>query len=276
VLGARILTALVLIPIVGMTTIYLSSITLALLLGAFVLLGAWEWAALAKVERPAGRWFFVMVTSVLMLLTYALLKDKSAMIALCSAALIWWAVACSMVIRCEQTGRSPASIVRNFCFLGWFVLIPAWLSIIWIHHFPQTGPGLVLLLLLIIWGADTAAYLVGKRWGRHRLAPRVSPGKTWEGVIAAIVASISIAWAGVHFLPGLESRQALALVAVATVAVVFSVVGDLTESLVKRAAGVKDSGQLLPGHGGVLDRIDSLTAAAPTFSLGLAITGLAG
>jgi phosphatidate cytidylyltransferase len=124
----------------------------------------------------------------------------------------------------------------------------------------------------LIWLADSAAFFVGRRWGRHRLAPRVSPGKTWEGVCGALLAvplvALPLAW-----LPVRAPATAPQLLALCACAVLASVVGDLFESQMKRRAGVKDSGALLPGHGGVLDRIDSLTAAAPLFYLGLNLLG---
>src|SRR5690606_17335644 len=129
----------------------------------------------------------------------------------------------------------------------------------------EHGPAVMLFLLLLVVAADVGAYFAGRRFGRNKLAPRVSPGKTWEGVIggllgAALIALAGGAWFGVPLVP---------FVALCVVAVLASIVGDLTESLFKRHAGVKDSGTLLPGHGGVLDRVDSVTAAAPVFLIGL-------
>ncbi|MEM9056937.1 MAG: phosphatidate cytidylyltransferase, partial [Pseudomonadota bacterium] len=153
---------------------------------------------------------------------------------------------------------------------GLLVLVPAWVILVRVHASEVLGPGWLLFVFAVVWAADTGAYFVGKAFGHSRLAPRVSPGKTWEGVggglgLAGIVAAVG-AWAfGVPALPFIGICIATALV---------SIVGDLTVSMFKRHAGVKDSGRLFPGHGGILDRIDSITAAAPVFALGLALLGL--
>jgi phosphatidate cytidylyltransferase len=131
----------------------------------------------------------------------------------------------------------------------------------------EFGPGYVLFLFLLIWVADIGAYFAGRRWGRRKLALAISPGKTWEGAVGAGAAALAFALAGAAAL-GLGSRWP-GFVAICMVTVGFSIAGDLFESMMKRQRGLKDSGSLLPGHGGVLDRVDSLTAAAPVFLLGL-------
>lgn len=135
----------------------------------------------------------------------------------------------------------------------------------------QTDPRLLLLLLVVVWSGDTAAYYLGSRFGRHRLAPAISPNKSWEGALGGLVASVLIA--GIWSAAVLE-RLDLAVLAVAAVAAVAGQVGDLVESLFKRGAGVKDSSNLLPGHGGLFDRCDALLLAAPTFLLGLWLLGV--
>lgn len=148
------------------------------------------------------------------------------------------------------------------------VLFGSWLAVVHLHGYPQLGPKLVLFLLVLIWTADIAAYFTGRRWGKTKLAPALSPGKTRAGVYGAlagaVLAALSLAW----WLGMSPSLAGLAVILCVVTAFV-SVVGDLYESLVKRRRGVKDSGRLLPGHGGILDRIDSLMAAAPVFALGM-------
>jgi phosphatidate cytidylyltransferase len=149
---------------------------------------------------------------------------------------------------------------------GWLIVVPAWAALVVLHH--SHGAGGVLALLVLVWVADIVAYVVGSRFGRRRLASRVSPGKSWEGLLAALVAAGLVAVSTAVWV-GIRPEQRMLYVALAATVAAISVLGDLTESLFKRVAGVKDSGSILPGHGGVLDRIDSLTAAAPAFAFGL-------
>jgi phosphatidate cytidylyltransferase len=153
----------------------------------------------------------------------------------------------------------------DFANAGVFVLVPAWISLVSILQIAGQGPALLLLGMAMIWAADIGAYFAGHRWGRLKLAPQVSPGKTFEGVAGGLLGSVLTAGVGGSLL-GLPLAAMLPLgVCVA----VTSVVGDLTESMFKRSVGIKDSGRLFPGHGGVLDRIDSITAAVPLFALAL-------
>jgi phosphatidate cytidylyltransferase len=142
-----------------------------------------------------------------------------------------------------------------------------------IHAAPSHGHGWALYALVLGWSADSFAYLAGKRWGRRKLAPAISPGKTWTGVYGGLVATAVVAAIG-GWLLGVQDLRLLALVALAMVCVCFSVVGDLFESLIKRHAGVKDSGALFPGHGGVFDRLDGIFALLPLFALGKLLLGL--
>jgi phosphatidate cytidylyltransferase len=161
------------------------------------------------------------------------------------------------------------------------VLVPAWCALVVLHggilHTTTPGPYYVIVLLMLIAVADTSAYFGGRRWGKKKLAPQVSPGKTWEGVFAAFVGVGICTTFGASLLGYTEQGwlQGLLFMMFSVVTAAFSIVGDLAESMFKRHAGVKDSGNLLPGHGGVLDRIDSVTAAAPVFVLGLiSLTGV--
>jgi phosphatidate cytidylyltransferase len=151
---------------------------------------------------------------------------------------------------------------------GVLVTLPAWAALVLLHGRPADGPYVILYLLVLVWLADSGAFFAGRRWGRRKLAPVISPGKTREGVYGAMVVCTIYAVA-VGLYHGDTSRQVTGLVMVSLLTVMFSIVGDLLESLMKRQAGIKDSSNLIPGHGGVLDRIDSLTAAAPVFFLGL-------
>ncbi len=152
--------------------------------------------------------------------------------------------------------------------IGVLVLVAPWAALVDLHRVPDLGPGLVLFLMILIWTADSMAYFVGRRWGRAKLAPAVSPGKTRVGVYGAVAGAIVCGWVFAWLL-SLSVSETLLVLLLCGLAALISVVGDLYESLLKRRRGVKDSSNLLPGHGGLLDRIDSLTAAAPLFALGM-------
>jgi phosphatidate cytidylyltransferase len=172
--------------------------------------------------------------------------------------MLWWAYAFAGILRFPVPIGRPAALVS-----GVLVLLPAWVALVELLYTSVDGRKLLLLALATVWAADVGAYFAGRRYGRVKLAPRVSPGKTWEGVIGGIVCAALAAAAGAAIL-GHAVAPALPLgMSVAAI----SVVGDLTVSMFKRNRGLKDSGNLFPGHGGVLDRVDSVTAAAPLFVL---------
>ncbi len=150
------------------------------------------------------------------------------------------------------------------------VLVPAWLALSYLHRVPERGPQLTLFLLLLVFAADIGAYFAGRAFGRLKLAPQVSPGKTWEGVIGGLSSAALIAYAGALWF----KFDTIAILGLGCAVALVSVVGDLTESMFKRHVGLKDSGAILPGHGGMLDRLDSITAAAPVFALGMVWLGV--
>jgi phosphatidate cytidylyltransferase len=180
---------------------------------------------------------------------------------------LWWVLAAYLVWRYQRRGQVDVGGVFRRALAGGLVLVPAWAAAVALHGSPGAGPWILVYLLAVVWCADTAAFFVGRRWGRRRLASRVSPGKSWEGAAGALVCLVPLALACAGPL-GMHGADRMAFVLLTLASAVVSILGDLTESLYKRLAGLKDSGGLLPGHGGVLDRIDSLTAAAPLFFLG--------
>lgn len=264
-LVTRVLTAAVLMATTVAALLLCPTPLVAALLGIVVLLGAREWSALAGAAGGAVRAGYLIVTALLLAAVYKWIGTGTALrIAL--PALAWWILAAILVLRYQASGRPPPRGLWWRLPAGWAIMLPAWATLVFLHR--THGPAGVFALVVLVWVADTAAYLFGRRYGRRRLASRVSPGKSWEGLLAAVVAGAvfalwSAAWVAVP--GGLRWHYALLAVGV----VLLSVVGDLTESLFKRVAGLKDSGSVLPGHGGVLDRVDSLTAAAPAFLLGL-------
>lgn len=181
------------------------------------------------------------------------------------AALVWWLLA--VLALWAYPRRLPAAAVM---LSGPIALLPAWFLLAYVHGSGPQGPLLALSLLAIIWAADVGAYLFGRRFGRVKLAPRISPGKTWEGVLGGLfLATMAALVSGIVL-----DLPLLAFVSVAIAATLVSVIGDLTMSMFKRYVGLKDSGKLLPGHGGVLDRIDSVSAAVPFFFFGIQVAGI--
>jgi phosphatidate cytidylyltransferase len=265
-LVTRVLTAAVLVAASIAALTLCPTPVVAALLAAIVLVGAWEWAGLAAISDRALRVGYVVLTALLLGACYRWIEQGGTAPAIALPALAWWAFATVLVIRFQISAKPPPPGLWWRLPAGWAIMLPAWGTLVLLHR--THGPAGVFALLVLIWVADSAAYLFGRRYGRRRLASRVSPGKSWEGLVAAVVAAVLFAapssvWVAI---PG-DLRWHYALLAVAVV--LLSVIGDLTESLFKRVAGLKDSGSLLPGHGGVLDRVDSLTAAAPAFLLGL-------
>jgi len=237
-------------------------------IAAIVMLAAWEWAALVGVDTTPARLAMIAVVALTLLLLWGIGAPALALL----PALLWWLGCAAALPRLRV--QPAAGIDWGLLALGLLVLAAPWLALVRLHGGSDDGPMLVLGLVAMIVLADSAAYFIGRRFGRHKLMPRLSPGKTWEGLAGALVAvALALVLAGWGLGLAVAGQALLVLLGVITVAL--SVVGDLFESWLKRRRGVKDSGTLLPGHGGVLDRIDSITAAAPVFALGFIWLGLA-
>ena len=258
----RILTVAVLLPLFVGGLFYLSGEWWSIALLPLVLAGAWEWANLAGF-KPVFRGLYVlllMVSAIAILsaqgIAQLFLIDRT----IFAASAIFWLVLAPLWLKFGWKIKSPPLMAVT----GWLLLMPTWLALARL----QERPWLLLALMGIVWVADSAAYFAGHQWGRRKLAPSVSPGKTWEGVAGAALA-VAVYHAVVWNFGFGPHAPGLAFVAAALVAVLFplSVIGDLFESWIKRQAGVKDSGRLLPGHGGVLDRIDALTSTLPLAAL---------
>jgi phosphatidate cytidylyltransferase len=269
-LKQRVITALVLAPLVVTAVLLLPSHYVALIITLVFTVGSLEWARLSGIETQFGQIIYaVSLLTCLLALNYLLPPVWISGLMLISVA--WWLLALLRLIRYRaDRQRANGTLVR--AAEGLIVLLPAGLALVSIHRIPSIGPGLLLFVLILIWSADIGAYFAGHRWGRHKLAPEVSPGKTREGVYGAMASALLCAILPVVWL-GSSAGHALMIIVLCLVTMLASVVGDLFESLIKRQQGVKDSGQLLPGHGGMLDRIDSLTAAAPVFLFGLILLG---
>ncbi len=267
-LKQRVVTASILAPLVVAGILMLPTPYFAALLAVVVLAGAWEWAALARWPSTPGRLSYVAVFLLGLAAAVWLARHTPGLAAVLVIALLWWVTALGLVWRYQRQGSLPPGPSWLRGLAGWPVLLPCWVSLVALHGRPDNGIYLVLILLVLIWAADAAAYFVGRRWGRRRLAFHVSPGKSWEGVMGGLLAVSAVAVVCGMLLELVGAELGLFVLLCLGTAMV-SILGDLTESLFKRQVGLKDSGQLLPGHGGVLDRIDSLTAAAPVFAAGI-------
>ena len=262
-LRTRILTAAVLACILLAGLFLMPPRWAAAAFGAVFTIGAWEWGALGALRGNPARAAYAAGVALLLLVAWRWSADPRHMLLLLGAACGWWLFALLWLTWMPARHR-PILVLA----CGLPVLVPAFVALARLQLAAGSGahgPQVVLWLVLLVIAADIGAYFAGRGFGRRKLAPRVSPGKTLEGALGGLAAVALVAWAGAaHF--GLPQPAAVAF---GIVVGVFSIIGDLTESMFKRAAGLKDSGTLLPGHGGLLDRIDSVTAAAPLYALGL-------
>ncbi|MGB6975966.1 MAG: phosphatidate cytidylyltransferase [Gammaproteobacteria bacterium] len=261
-LKTRVLTALILLLIVLIILLFTSIIVFELFGLTLVAVAAWEWARLANLTTLKERLVYMIVVVVVCLIAWQIPPAW-----ILTAAMIGWLCASCLVLCYPHASEFWGQNRWLKASMGILVLTFFWIGLSVIRHYPR-GIAHLLLALCIIWAADTGAYFVGRRWGKHKLAPVVSPGKTWEGLLGGLVLSLLVAWIGGFWL-GISPRYWLWGSLWVVLTVIASLFGDLFESMVKRQAGVKDSGKLLPGHGGLLDRIDSLTAGLPIFALGL-------
>lgn len=262
-LKRRVATALLLLPLAVALVLFAPQDAFALGAAAVFVVAALEWAPLAGWGSGAKPWLYALMLMLLLAATWAYAFEQPAIgRAVLAAGLGWWTLALAWIVA-RWTLPSGVKLVA-----GLLTLAPAWYAVVTLHGL-RSGPELVLLLLFIIWAADVGAFFAGHAFGKHKLAPEVSPGKTWEGALGGFVLAALVAALGAELLGfALGDFVLLALFTIAA-----SIVGDLTESLLKRQAGAKDSGVLLPGHGGVLDRLDSLFSAAPVFISGWLLLG---
>lgn len=266
-LRTRVATALVLLALLLAVLFWLPAVAAVGCLGAIVLLGAWEWAGFAGLAGTLRRLGYVAAVALGCALAFATSGSSATLAGWMAAAALWWLVALAwLTLRPHMVNRALTALA------GLAVLVPAWLGLarLYLAGVPPRGSWLLLFMLLLVWAADIGAYFAGRRFGHLKLAPAVSPNKSWEGVLGGALLTLAVG------LVGASTFQAPLVPFLGLVGAVFvsSIVGDLTESMFKRFAQLKDSGSLLPGHGGVLDRIDSITSAVPFYVLGLGWLGL--
>ncbi|HET8701578.1 MAG TPA: phosphatidate cytidylyltransferase, partial [Nitrococcus sp.] len=263
----RVLTALILIPCVLWLVWLAPPAALPAAFAAIAMLGAWEWARMMNLTSRVARLGYTLAILSLVLAGWQWLRAGGSALPVLAVGALWWlvAMACLVAFVRNPAMRLPPLIVSGL--IGAVVLVVFWFAIVAIHDGEAFGSYWVTMLLLLVWGSDTGGYFAGRVWGQRKLAPLISPGKTWEGAIGSVVLGMIgggtyyacgqlFGFAPVGVSPGVFLGLAL-------VTIFIAIVGDLFESMLKRQCGIKDSGGLLPGHGGVLDRIDGLLAAAP-------------
>jgi len=266
VLRSRLISAAVMMPLVVFGVLALPLQLFALLLGLVLLAGAWEWGHLVPLASGALRLLYCAAVAGLMALLWLTGLDAASSWLL-PLAVAWWLVALYWLAHPDICAAAGVACTGFKLLAGILVIVPAWAALALLHDSGPDGPVLTLGLMVMVWLADSGAYFAGRRWGRNKLAPVISPGKTQEGAYGGLLASLVFAVAA-GALYSHSLRWTLACVLASLVAILFSIAGDLLESLMKRQSGIKDSGHLIPGHGGILDRVDSLVAAAPLFLAG--------
>lgn len=272
----RVITAIILLPLVVFGVLYTSTEVFALTVALVVSIAGWEWSALSGIKSFVARLTYTAILPIACFLVF----NSSAMtsyvdIVMLVASICWLLLALFIMLDpVRQLGEVSKPLYGLLCSVsGLLLLLVMWWAFVSIQRLAG-GPYLLLGMFVLVWAADSGAYFAGKKWGRHKLAPRVSPGKTWEGVVGGITLALLVA-AFTPYILELTNPGMVDYIIIAAITVSISIYGDLLESVIKRVAGVKDSGRILPGHGGILDRIDSLIAAAPIYLSGLLLLGKA-
>ena len=261
-LRQRILTAIIALLVLGIVMFAVPTVIGRAFIAVLLLAGAWEWGGFLFHENNKLRLFYVAFIGALIAALLLNHQDQQLLELVFKVALVWWFAALVWMF------FYPTPIAKIVIWIaGALVLVPAWAALDLLY---TQSASLLLFALLIVWAADIGAYFVGKGFGRVKLAPRISPGKTWEGVLGGLTAVTLLAAVGSRFF----EIDISVLIPFCLAVSMLSIVGDLTVSMFKRDAGIKDSGSLFPGHGGVMDRIDSVTAAGPLFALALSWIGL--
>lgn len=267
IMAAAFLAAVVFLPLGG----------LALAFGIVVALGSWEWSRLAGWNTPVARALYVVLLLVCLALLYVYCDlggspAREQVQPFLGFACLWWSFAL-LWVRSYPTSAALWSTVVGRSVMGILILALAWLAAVFLLSYPRGGLLMVIMIVIVV-AADVGAYFSGKTWGKHKLAVLVSPKKTWEGFWGGMGACLLLALLLWYQLPAQSAHiDLIAVIAVVLTTAMASVLGDLTVSMVKRESGAKDSGSLLPGHGGLLDRLDSICGAAPVFALGLLLVG---
>ncbi len=268
----RVLAALVMAPLAITAILWLPTLAFAALVGAAMMVGAWEWLRLCGITaRPVRAVVVALLAGVFTALW--MLAPPALLLRVIQAGAAFWLLALLWLWR-RDVARADTARNRALKLLaGALMFIPSWTALVVLHGQDARGPQWTLFALFLVWAADTFAYFAGSRIGGPKLVPSISPGKTWAGLWGGLVGALLVAAIGGHLL-GVATADLPALLAAALLTILASVLGDLFESLIKRHSGAKDSGRLIPGHGGVLDRLDSVVSALPVFVVAIAWAGL--
>jgi len=263
-LKQRVITALVLVPVVLAAIFLLPSAYFSIVAAAVMLIGAWEWSNMMGLQQMHYRVGYCLMVAASFVVCHFIPAAVTYGIAV-----IWWSIAFKWVVSYPDNNERWGN-AKVLGIMGVVVLSPSWKALVDIQAL-EDGSLVLLFVLGLVWAADTGAYFAGRRWGDRKLAPKVSPGKSIAGLLGGLAASLLFAC--IIVMTWEMSASAAPFLLLVLVTVLFSVLGDLLESMVKRNRGIKDSGNILPGHGGILDRIDSITAALPIYATGLLMAG---
>ena len=273
----RLLAALVMAPVAIAAILLLPTEWMMALAAVVFMLGLWEWFDLAEIEDTLAR--TVLLVAHLALMAALVWASRSSagfsfvLLELMTViGVVWWLLALAWLGRYKFASDHDTHARVFKLAAGALATIPAWCALAWIHGGVPDGHRWLLTALMVVWAADTGAYFSGRRFGKRKLSPNISPNKTVEGQVGGLLLAVVVGVV-LSLVAGASVEQLPAVALVSAIAALFSVVGDLFESLLKRHAGVKDSGHLIPGHGGILDRLDGVLAALPAFALGKAVLG---
>lgn len=265
----RILTAVVLIPVVLWIVLFSPEQVFVIALGLIVLIAGYEWAALSGIKSPIKQCFLAVILLAIAFTVNAL--SATFLQQLMSVSLFFWLGLTLLIIALPSYLLTMKLSVPLMTLLGLAVINMIFISLYQLRFGFEQGPELLMYLLLLIWITDSGAYFAGRALGRHKLSPLISPGKSIEGVVGGLMSCLIFSFFAASYF-AVNGRTFFMLMSLFVAFI--SVYGDLFESLIKRRAKVKDSGNILPGHGGMLDRIDSLVAAGPVFLLSILVSGM--
>lgn len=278
----RTLTALILVPLAALAVFKLPTDYFSLLWGVIILLASWEWIKLSGVSKVSVKILFLLAMTIMMLSIHFWtvileiiadlsrtpeIKKQSGLIEFTVFLPVFWWILAMLLLRNSPQALLKINIKKRYLLLlGFFILSAAWMCLARLRAFYTAE--MTMYFLALIWVADTAAYFAGKKFGKNKLAPDISPGKTVEGMYGALIATAVFAFVALKLIAQWNILFVSDYLLLSLVTVMVSIYGDLFVSLLKRRAGLKDTGTLLPGHGGILDRVDGLIAAAPVFYAG--------